>query len=272
MAYRDLPPERLVSFARDVEAMPQIADLWVVEDLGWAGAVSSAATALAVTSRLRVGIGIMPAPLRNPALLAMELGTLARLHPGRLAAGLGHGVRSWMRQVGAAPRSPLSLLEETLTAARGLLKGERVTLHGREARLEDVGLVHPPSIPPPLLAGVEGPRSLALSGRLADGTILHESFGPRQVATALTHIAPPPGHELVVFTYLHLGEPPGAIVDAVAEFQGVEPGEAAMAAGSAVRAADHVRALAEAGAATVVLRPPVCEDPLRHVSELLGAL
>lgn len=119
-------------------------DVWVVEDLGWTGAVSSAATALAVTERLRVGIGITPAPLRNPALLAMELGNLARLHPGRLAAGIGHGVQDWMRQVGALAPSPLALLEETITAVRGLLRGETVTLQGRAVRLDGVSLVHPP--------------------------------------------------------------------------------------------------------------------------------
>src|SRR5689334_19619259 len=111
---RDLPPESLTPFAGELDGTA-VSDLWVVEDLGWTGAISSAATALAATSRLRVGIGITPAPLRNPMLLAMELANLARLHPGRLAAGIGHGVQDWMRQAGAAAVSPLSLLEETVS-------------------------------------------------------------------------------------------------------------------------------------------------------------
>src|SRR5690348_9574786 len=92
---RDWAPEGLLPFARDVEALG-VDDLWVVEDLGWTGSIASAAAALAVTERLRVGIGITPAPLRSPALLAMELGALARMFPGRLTAGVGHGVREWM--------------------------------------------------------------------------------------------------------------------------------------------------------------------------------
>src|ERR1044072_9205969 len=104
---RDLPPESLVPFCRHLDAA-EVDDVWVVEDLGWTGAISSAATALAVTERLRVGIGITPAPLRNPALLAMELGNLARLHPGRLAAGIGHGVPGWVGQGGALAASPLA--------------------------------------------------------------------------------------------------------------------------------------------------------------------
>ena len=49
-----------------------------------------------------VGVGLLPVPLRNPALLAMELATVARLWPDRLVATLGHGVLEWMGQVGAA--------------------------------------------------------------------------------------------------------------------------------------------------------------------------
>ncbi|NRQ36919.1 LLM class flavin-dependent oxidoreductase [Nonomuraea sp. NN258] len=190
---RDLPPEGLIPFARALDGTA-VDDLWVVEDLGWTGAVSSAATALAVTSRLRVGIGITPAPLRNPMLLAMELANLARMHPGRLAAGVGHGVQDWMRQVGAAVSSPLTLLEETITAVRALLRGESVTLHGKTVHLDGVRLVHPPAEPPPVLAGVVSPRSLALSGRLAQGTIVPEGLGPAQFPTILDHIAAGEAH------------------------------------------------------------------------------
>src|SRR3954471_11794595 len=61
---RDLPPESLIPFCRHLDAA-EVDDVWVVEDLGWTGSISSAATALAATERLRVGIGIAPAPLRN---------------------------------------------------------------------------------------------------------------------------------------------------------------------------------------------------------------
>ena len=34
------------------------------------------------TSRVTVGIGLLPVPLRNVALTAMEIATMARLFPG----------------------------------------------------------------------------------------------------------------------------------------------------------------------------------------------
>ncbi|MEU4403479.1 LLM class flavin-dependent oxidoreductase [Streptosporangium sp. NPDC023963] len=269
---RDLPPESLIPFCRHLDAA-EVDDVWVVEDLGWTGAVSSAATALAVTERLRVGIGITPAPLRNPALLAMELGNLARLHPGRLAAGIGHGVQDWMRQVGVLAPSPLALLEETITAVRGLLRGETVTLQGRAVRLDGVSLVHPPAVVPPVLAGVVRPRSLELSGRVAQGTILPEGVGPRQIEAALK-LTGEDDHEMVVFVNLYVGDD-RAVVAGLAEgsagFLKVAPEEVVMAAGSPEEAADQVRSLWEAGARTVVVRP-YGPDPLPQVDLLLAEL
>ena len=46
------------------------------------------------------------------AITGMELATLHRLFPGRPVVGVGHGVQSWMGQVGARVESPLTLLQE----------------------------------------------------------------------------------------------------------------------------------------------------------------
>lgn len=268
---RDLPPEQLVPFAQTLDS--RVDDLWVVEDLGWTGGLTSAAAALAGTSRVRVGLGIAPAPLRNPMLLAMEFANLARLFPGRFVGGVGHGVQDWMRQVGAAAPSPLALLEETITAVRGLLRGESVSMDGRSVHLDAVRLVHPPAVVPPIVAGVKSPRSLALSGRVAQGTILPEGFGPDSIGPTLERIAAPGEHELIVFTHLCVGDP--SALDrtraGVAEFLEVDPSEVFAAEGSPEQAAGAVKALWAAGASTVVLRP-VGDDPLSHVEKLLSAL
>ncbi|MFI7599884.1 LLM class flavin-dependent oxidoreductase [Actinoplanes sp. NPDC049681] len=283
MADRDRAPEELPGFARDLEAAGAD-DLWVVEDLGWAGSISAAALALAATNRLRVGIGIAPVPLRNPALLAMELATLARVHPDRLVAGLGHGVPEWMRKVGAETSGKLALLEETIRTVRGLLAGETVTEHGREVTVDGLALVHPPAQPPPLVTGVVRPRSLELSGRVADGTILAEGTGPAQIADALGFIGrgraagDRPGHELIVFAFLHVSEDPAAaaaatadMVSAQAAWMGVPPEELFTLIGPASGIAARVAALGEAGAGTVVLRP-LGADPLGQATAALRAL
>lgn len=281
---RDRRPEELAGYARAVEEAGAD-DLWVVEDLGWAGSIGSAALALAATERLRVGIGIAPAPLRNAALLAMELATLARVFPGRLVAGVGHGAQPWMAQVGAASPTPLALLEETITVVRGLLRGETTTFDGRTVHIDGVRLVHPPAEAPPVVCGVVRPRSLELSGRAADGTVMAEGQGPDAVAAALGHIAKGRAaagatrpHELIVFTHLCVADDPRHIAAATApvreEYSGwldVPPDEVFLAAGDAATAAGRVRGLWEAGAETVVLRP-VGEEPLAQVCAALEAL
>lgn len=176
-------PENLAPYARLVERLGYD-ELWLVEDCFFTGALSAAAVAAAVTERLRIGIGILPAAFRNPALAAMELSGLCRMFPGRILPGFGHDVASWVRQVGAEHPSPLAVLDETVTAVRALLAGQTVTMAGRHARLAGVALEFPPAVPPPVFTGVRGERSLRLSGAVADGTILAECSSPATVEWA----------------------------------------------------------------------------------------
>lgn len=114
----------------------------------------------------------------------MEIATLAGLAPARFTAGIGHGVREWMGQMGARPVSALTALEETITVVRRLLRGERVDLDGATVSMRGVQLHAPPNSPPPVLAGVRRPRSLALAGRVADGLVLAEGTEPTAVRSA----------------------------------------------------------------------------------------
>ena len=202
---REQPPAKLVELARQAEAAG-LDEVWLVEDCFWAAGIATVVTALASTSTIKVGIGVLPAVARNPAIAAMELAALAELHPGRLIGGFGHGVASWMRQIGAYPASQLAALEETLVAVRRLLAGERVSMTGRHVSLDEVELVFPPSSVPPLLAGVRRPKSLALAGAVADGTILAEPSPPEFVRAALADIAAAGPHALVTYNWLALGD------------------------------------------------------------------
>jgi alkanesulfonate monooxygenase SsuD/methylene tetrahydromethanopterin reductase-like flavin-dependent oxidoreductase (luciferase family) len=180
---RDLHIDDAVAGAQAAE-QAGLDEVWVVEDCFFGGGVATAAIVLEATSRITVGIGILPAVTRNAAFTAMELATLANRHPGRLAAGLGHGMSGWMRQIGALPASPLTALAETLDVVALLLAGETVTVDGRYVKLDAVRLDAPPSSAPPLFAGVRGPKSLELSGRFADGTILAEPASAQYIRDA----------------------------------------------------------------------------------------
>jgi alkanesulfonate monooxygenase SsuD/methylene tetrahydromethanopterin reductase-like flavin-dependent oxidoreductase (luciferase family) len=180
MFQRDLPPELIAPRARLMEQLG-LDDIWITEDLFFSGGISAAYTALQATERLNVGIGILPALARNAVFTAMEFGVLSRLYPGRVLAGIGHGMVDWMASVGASVASPVTALEEHLRVVRQLLIGEHVTFRGRYVSVEDAHLEHGPEVPPPVFAGVRGPRSIDVSAMVADGIVLAEPTSPSYI-------------------------------------------------------------------------------------------
>ena len=183
----EIDVESLAAGARRAEAAG-FAEVWLWEDCFLAGGIATSAIALTATTHITVGVGILPVPARNAAFTAMEIATLAQLYPGRFHPGLGHGIDEWMRQVGAKPASQLALLEETVAAVRALLAGETVTSEGRYVRLRGVALDRVPGTAPPISVGVRGPKSLFLSGRIADGTVLDSLSSPAYVEWARERI------------------------------------------------------------------------------------
>ncbi|MGL4178523.1 MAG: LLM class flavin-dependent oxidoreductase [Dermatophilaceae bacterium] len=271
-------------------------EIWLWEDCFLAGGIAASATALAAgdTSRLRVGLGLMPVPLRNPALAAMEVAALARLHPGRFVPAFGHGVLDWMAQVGARAESPMTLLEEYVRAVRALLHGAEVTVDGRYVHLDGVALDHPPAQPPPVLVGGRGPKTLALAGALADGVVLDTGTTPDVVRQALEHVArgrvddadgdapsgaglethSPDDGSFRVVVFLPAGMDAGQeerVRADVAAF-GIPTGAASVAGGGVDGVAARVAELAAAGATTVCLQPAGDEPDLPAYIEAAGAV
>ena len=215
---RTFPAGVMPDYARRLEA-EGLDQLWVIEDCFFTAGVSLAATALAVTERLTVGIGIMPAVARTAAITAMEVATLANLAPGRFVAGIGHGVQDWMGQMGVRPASPLTALDETITAVRRLLAGEEVTAAGDYVTLDRVQLDQPPALVPPVIAGVQQAKSLALAGRVADGIILVEGAGPSYVEWSLAQAGrSADDFRVVTFTMLAVADDPREAYGWVAPF------------------------------------------------------
>lgn len=195
---RTLPPSLLPGIAATLDA-GGIDELWLIEDCFFTAGPSLAASALTATDRIEVGIGILPAVVRHPAITAMEVATLAELGAGRFAAGIGHGVQSWMAQIGLRPVSPLTALEETITVIDRLLAGEEVTFDGT-FRCDAVSLADPPDAHIDILAGVHGPRSMALAGRVADGVILSPPASPAYIRWSLEQAMPTGSWRTVAFS------------------------------------------------------------------------
>jgi 5,10-methylenetetrahydromethanopterin reductase len=204
----DLPAGEFITYVKEAERHG-FDQLWVVEDCFFRGGVAQAGVALAMTTTITVGLGILPAGARNTAFAALEIATLENLFPDRLIVGVGHGMPEWMRQAGAWPASPVTLLSEYIVTLKRLLGGEKVTYAGTYVNLDEVALESPPRAAPPVLAGVRGPRSLRASGTVSDGTILAEPVTPEYVKVVRRLTVPEGGpHRIVAYNV-------GAIDDSV---------------------------------------------------------
>ncbi|GAB3259405.1 LLM class flavin-dependent oxidoreductase [Kineosporia babensis] len=210
---RTFAPENIAPYARHLEQLGYD-EAWVVEDLPFTGGISAAALALSATERMQVGVGIFASRVRTPAYLAMELATLERVYPGRVVPGIGHGVQSWMQEVGERVASPLTALQETVEIVSGLLAGEEVHVQGRYASADGVRLNRPPAVPPPVYAGVRGPKSLELAGRLCSGVLLAEPATPgfvarsKAVAQAAASAAGRADPQVAAYMWLSIDEDP----------------------------------------------------------------
>jgi 5,10-methylenetetrahydromethanopterin reductase len=288
-----IPTEEVVALAPEIERAG-LEQVWVCEDLGRNGGIAQAALALAATDRCRVGLGILPAAVRNPAYMAMEIASLCRAHPGRFIPGIGHGMPGWLRQVDAHPGRLLPRLEEVTVVARQLVEGRTVDFAGRQVRVEDVTFQFPLEAAPPFLWGVRGPKGIELAGRVADGLILAEGSGPDYIRDARERFGPR-RPTIVVFAWFAVDDDAerarARLRDTVAEAMGwkfmraqlgplAEAGDVDAAlreltvSGTPGDCAAAIERLWEAGADSVVLQaPPGSErEMLARMGPILDAL
>ena len=266
-----LPPERLVGLARQTEERGLDA-LWVWEDCFKESGIAAAAVALASTSRIQVGIALLPVPLRNVAITAMEFATLERMFPGRLIAGVGHGVQDWMGQVGARARSPLTLLREYTTALRALLHGETLNTQGAYVSLDQVALDWPPQPPPPVMVGGTGPKSLRLAAELGDGLLLAGGMTDAQVAAAVeiaTEIRGP-GHPVVGMQMMTTGAEARERLDRDLGLWNLPTDQGIGVAGDASAIAASLNRLAALGCTHIAVQPVADEPDLEGLVALIG--
>ena len=147
----------------------------------------------AVTSRIKVGSGVIPIWTRNVGLLAATFSTLDELAPGRVILGLGAWWEPLAAKVGVNRRKPLLAMREVVEATRRLLAMERVTYHGEFVNLDDVeiDIVHGDRSPKqvPIYIGATGMRMMELAGEIADGVVLNYMVGPDYNKRALDALA-----------------------------------------------------------------------------------
>jgi alkanesulfonate monooxygenase SsuD/methylene tetrahydromethanopterin reductase-like flavin-dependent oxidoreductase (luciferase family) len=142
---------------------------------------------------LRTGISVVPAArMWTPLGLATQAATLAQLSGGKFVLGVGTGGSGpgFFHSVGL-PNRPIAVMREYVTAIRGLLAGEQVTV-GEVHGVGRTGAGRPgwphssslgvPDLPAaPVYLAALGPQMLRLAGEAADGVLLNWA-SPEQIA------------------------------------------------------------------------------------------
>ncbi|MDH5291949.1 MAG: LLM class F420-dependent oxidoreductase [Acidimicrobiia bacterium] len=148
-------------------------DAWSSESDGSDG-FTPLALAAAWAPELRLGVAIIPAYTRGPALLAQSTAALASAAPGRFLLGIGSSsnviVERWN---GIAFDEPYKRTRDTLRFLKEALTGARVehTYPTFDVQGFRLGLV--PEVQPPILVAALREGMLRLAGAEGDGAIIN---------------------------------------------------------------------------------------------------
>lgn len=149
-------------------------DLWSSEAGGQDG-FTPLAMAAAWAPEARLGIAIIPAYTRGPALLAMSVASLAEAAPGRFVMGIGTSSNVIVERWNGIPfEKPYARVRDSVKFLRKALAGEKIdeeyeTFSVKGYRLQMSPLAHQP----PILVGALRQGMLKLAGRVGDGAILN---------------------------------------------------------------------------------------------------
>jgi 5,10-methylenetetrahydromethanopterin reductase len=156
--------------------------VWQAESRLVRDAIVPMAAYAAVTSRIKIGSGVINNWTRNIGLLAATYLTLDDLAPDRILCGIGAWWDPLAKNVGIERRRMLLAMRETIDVFRRLLRLENVTFDGEFHHVTGIELdiVHGRREPRnvPVLIGATGEKMLQLTGEIADGCLLNYCVPP----------------------------------------------------------------------------------------------
>jgi probable F420-dependent oxidoreductase len=153
-------------------------------------AVTAVTHMAALTSRVRLAIGVVVLPQRQPVLLAKQLASIDVLSKGRLIVGVGAGyVERELRALGASLADRGARMDEHLAAMRALWDEPAPSFHGRFVSFDGVvQRPRPVQRPhPPIVVGGHSRSALLRAVRAGDGWYGWE-LDPAQTALALADL------------------------------------------------------------------------------------
>jgi len=166
--------------------------VWQAESRLVRDAVVPMAAFAAVTSKIKVGSGVINNWTRNAAIISTTFLTLDDLAPDRIILGIGAWWDPLAKNVGINRTKPLKAMKEVVTVVRDLLAMKNVTFHGEFVNVTGIehDIVHGRREPRhvPIYIGATGMQMMELAGEIGDGVVLNYLVSPKYNAEALAHL------------------------------------------------------------------------------------
>jgi len=242
---------------------------------------TSLAALAAVTERVELGPLVASIGFHAPAMLAKQAATVDAICGGRLILGLGAG---WNEREYRAFGFPfdrrVDRFAEALTILSALLREGRIDFAGEFYRLEDCVLDPPATRPggPPLMIGSTGARMLSIALPIVDSwNVWYSHYGNsvtgfRQLRSRVDALTAAAGREpgSVAATAAVLVRLPGGSGRLMGHYSEDSPQPVS---GSAAQIAEHLGALAEAGATHLQLVvDPITTSTIEALGDVLAVL
>jgi len=159
-------------------------NLWMTDHFINRNVYTTLTTAAIFTNRITFGPGVTNPYMVNPVFTAQAIATLDELAPGRVVLGMGPGDRTTLDSVGVEMKRPLAAIQESIDIIRRMVSGETVAYQGEVFRTAGAKFVFKTRGKIPVYVGAQGPKMLALAGKIGDGVLINASH-PKDVEYAV---------------------------------------------------------------------------------------
>ncbi len=158
--------------------------LWIACHLFLRDPITTAAIALAATSRIKVALMAMSPYTVHPVFTAMAAATLDEMYPGRVILSLGAGAPADLKAAGIEAAKPLATISDAIAVSRAMFAGELVNVQGQIFQVQGRRLVNGGRRIPIVLAASRS-NMLALAGKASDGVLISAATAPAFIRACL---------------------------------------------------------------------------------------
>lgn len=162
-------------------------NLWITDHFNNRNVYVALTTAAIYTNKITLGPGVTNPYMVNPVSTAQAVATLNELAPARVVLGIGAGDKTTLASVGVEMRKPLSAVKEAVNIIRKMTSGENVVFKGEVFQITGAKFFFKPKGRIPIYVGAQGPKMLALAGKIGDGVLINACH-PEDVEYAVNRV------------------------------------------------------------------------------------